>query len=432
MTFLSLMTKYHQFKLPSGTPVCVAEMPYMESVSAGIWAGVGGRHDPARLPGLAHFAEHMVFQGTARRTARRLNREVESAGGSMDAYTSEDHTAFFVRGPGEKFGGFMDVLTDLYQNSKFDAAVVQKERDVIAEEISMYREQPSQHVEDLLCRTLWPRHPLGQPIAGTEKSLERIEAEALKKHAKRYFGCGNSVISVAGRITLEEVKSTLASLLPDGLARDEKPVTRTFRPTSRRVPAVVSETRDIDQIQLALAFHAPGRLDRTQPALRLLNVILGENTSSRLWTELREKRGLCYDAGSDITALQDTGVLHLYAGVDPDKFDKVLAVIFRELAKLAEKPITAVALRAAVDFSIAASRMALESTSHQMTMMAESLLLYDRFVELEAVERKLRAVTPAQIQSVAAAIFRPGRLTAAMVGPEMEHRMVTDAAAVLR
>ncbi len=425
------MTQYHLFNLPQGTPVCVAEMPWMESVSTGIWAGVGGRHDPSRLTGLAHFAEHMVFQGTKRRTARRLNREVEARGGSMDAYTSEDHTAFFVRGPGCNFAGFMDVLLDLYQNSIFDRDVVKKERDVIAEEISMYREQPSQHVEDLLCRTVWPKHPLGLPIAGTEKSIDRIGADSLKAHAHKYFGSGNSVISIAGRITVEEVREVIGRLLPAGLPKDAPPPSRLFSATARRIPSVVSEVREIDQVQLALAFHAPGRLDHTQPALRLLNVLLGENTSSRLWIELREKRGLCYDAGSDLTALQETGLLHLYAGVDPDKIQQVLKVIFTELKKLAEKPVSAAALRAAVDFSVHASRMALESTSHQMTMMAESVLLYGRMVDLEQVHRKLQAVTPEQVRRIAATLFRPGRLTAAMVGPELDHQLIVKAARIL-
>lgn len=425
------MTNYHLFNLPHGTPVCVAEMPWMESVSTGIWAGVGGRHDPMRLTGLAHFAEHMVFQGTKRRTARCLNRDVEGHGGTMDAYTSEDHTAFFVRGPGGHFSRFMDVLTDLYQNSVFDGEVVKKERDVIAEEISMYREQPSQHVEDLLCRTVWPRHPLGMPIAGTEKTIDRIRAESIKSHAGKYFGAGNSVISIAGRVTVEEVRKVLTRLLPDDLPQDSRPPQRPFRLTPRRTPAVVSEARDIDQVQLALAFHAPGRRDPAQPALRLLNVLLGENTSSRLWIELREKRGLCYDAGSDLTALSETGLLHVYAGIDPDKIEQVLKVVLTELRKLAEKPVSAAALRAAVDFSIHASRMALESTSHQMTMMAESALLYDRMIDLEQVHRKLMAVTPEQIRRIAATIFRPGRLTAAMVGPEIDHQLIIKAAKLL-
>ncbi|MES2705974.1 MAG: pitrilysin family protein [Verrucomicrobiota bacterium] len=423
------MTTYHHFELPSGTRVRVAEMPWMESVSAGVWAGVGGRHDPARLSGLAHFAEHMVFQGTGRRTARRLNTEVESVGGSMDAYTSEDHTAFFVRGPAEHFARFSDVLFDLYQHSVFNPDTVKKEREVIAEEIAMYREQPNQHVEDLLCRTVWPKHPLGLPIAGTEKSLERIHAEALRDHARKYFGAGNSVISVAGRIEAKEVRELLTKILPKGLPSDVRPPGRPFKLKAARRPSVVSETRELDQIQVALAFHAPGRKSRALPALRLLNVILGENTSSRLWSELREKRGLCYDSGSDLTSLEDTGLLHIYAGVDPDKLDRVFDVIFKTLHGLAEKAVSPGALKAAVEFSIGSSRMAMESTSHQMTMMAESELLYGHRIDMEAMHARLRAVTPEQVRKVAAEVFLPGRLTVALVGPETDHALVGSAAA---
>jgi predicted Zn-dependent peptidase len=374
----------------------------------------------------------MVFQGTRRRSARRLNRDVERAGGTMDAYTSEDHTAIFVRGPGEHFHGFMDVLLDLYQHSIFDPETAQKERDVISEEISMYREQPSQHVEDLLCRTVWPDHPLGQPIAGTETTIGRITAGQIRQHVKQYFGAGNAVMVVAGCVTTDQVRRSLGRLLPRGLPRARRAPEQLFHPKPRRTPAVIAEARDIDQVQLALAFHAPGRLHPCQPALRLLNVILGENTTSRLWVELRENRGLCYDSGSDITALAETGLLHLHAGVDPDKMDEVLKVIFRELRRLAEKPAGTVTLRSAAQFAIASNRMALESTSQQMTMMAESLLLYHREIDLETAKRRLLAVTPADVQRVAASLFRPGRLTVAMVGPEFDHRRVAAAAALLR
>lgn len=425
---MSQSSPYHGFELPSGTRVRVAEMPWMESVSAGVWAGVGGRHDPARLSGLAHFAEHMVFQGTKRRTARRLNTEVESVGGSMDAYTSEDHTAFFVRGPAEHFPRFADVLFDLYQHSIFNPDTVKKEREVIAEEIAMYREQPNQHVEDLLCRTVWPRHPLGLPIAGDEKSLERIEAESLKEHARKYFGAANSVISIAGRVEVKQVRELLGKVLPEGLAKDSRPPSRPFKLKAARRPSVVSETRDLDQVQLALAFHAPGRKSRALPALRLLNVILGENTSSRLWSELREKRGLCYDSGSDITSLEETGLLHIYAGVDPDKLERVFAIIFKTLKSLAEKAVSPAALKAAVEYSIGSSRMAMESVSHRMTIMAESELFYGHAVDVEGMHARLRGVTPEQVRKVAAEILRPGRLTVALVGPETDHAMIKESA----
>ena len=412
------MTTHHILKLKTGETLCVAEMPHMESVSLGVWAGVGGRHDPAELGGLAHFVEHMIFKGTQRRSARRLNLDVESAGGSMDAYTSEDHTAFFVRGPAEQFARFADVLLDIYRHSVFQAGDVTREREVIAEEIAMYKEQPQQQAEDLLWRTAWPEHPLGRPIAGTEESLRRINSTVLRGHAGEWFGRKNTVISVAGRVEAPQVRAVLEKLLAGGLAVGRAPRTRPF-PVSRlrRAPRLALEQREIDQVQIALAFHIPGRCSEHSAALRLLNVVLGENTSSRLWSALREDHGLCYDVGSDLTSLHEAGLLHIFAGVDTTKLPTALRILMRELAKLVEKAVSARALRNACDYAIGASRMSLEVPASVMTGMAECLLFYGRYISVDEYHRRLRGVTPAHIHSLARRIFRTANLTAALVGP---------------
>ena len=415
------MTKHHILRLSTGETLCVAEMPHMESVSLGVWAGVGGRHDPAEMGGLAHFVEHMIFKGTRRRSARRLNTDVECVGGSMDAYTSEDHTAFFVRGPAEHFPRFADVLLDIYRHSVFTADDVLREREVITEEIAMYKEQPQQQAEDLLWRSAWPDHPLGRPIAGTEESLGRITSRALRGHAGAWFGRRNTIISVAGRVEAGQVRAVLEKLLASGLPDGQRPRTRTFPAArQRREPRIVVEHRDIDQVQLALAFHAPGRQSEDNATLRLLNVLLGENTSSRLWASLREDHGLCYDVGSDLTALQEAGLLHVFAGVDPDKLGKALRVIMRELARLTEKGVTARALRAASEYAVGSSRMSLEAPSSQMTGMAECLLFYGRFIPVDEHHRRLRAVTPQAVHALAKRLFHPANLTAAFVGPVPE------------
>jgi predicted Zn-dependent peptidase len=418
------MTTHHFFKLPSGETVCVAAMPWTESVNLGVWAGVGGRHDAPAHGGLAHFVEHMIFKGTKRRSARRVNIDVESVGGSMDAYTSEDHTAFFVRGPAEHFPRFADVLFDIYQNSTFDAADVTKEREVIAEEISMYKEQPQQLVEDLLWRTAWANHPLGRPIAGTEETLQAITSRALRDHARRWFGRSNTIISVAGRVEPDEVRRVLTAVLGKrGLPREGErpPVEKTAAPRPRRrQPQVGVVTRDIEQVQLALAFHTPGRLSPMNPTLRLLNVLLGENTSSRLWSELREARGLCYDVSSDLTGLHETGLLHIFAGVDPLMLERSLRVIGRELRQLATRPVSARALHAAAAYAVGTSRMALENPSSQMTAMAECHLFYGRYVEPEAYHERLRGVTALDIQALAKRLFVPGNLATAFVGPDLK------------
>lgn len=410
--------QHHILRLPTGEILCVAEMPAMESVSLGVWAGVGGRHDPADLGGLAHFVEHMIFKGTQKRSARRLNTDVESVGGSMDAYTSEDHTAFFVRGPAEHFARFADVLFDIYRHSVFHGDDVKSEREVITEEIAMYKEQPQQQVEDLLWQTAWPQHPLGRPIAGTVESLKRINATALRDHATRWFGRKNTIIAVAGRVEAAEAAAVIGRLLARGLPPGEKPRAKPFRaPRGRSLPRVAIEKREIDQVQLALAMHIHGRGTAHTPAMRLLNVLLGENTSSRLWASLREDHGLCYDVGSDITVLHETGLLHVFAGVDPDKLPRALKVLMRELRRMVEKAVTPRALRAACEYAIGSSRMAMEVPSSQMTGMAECLLFYGRFIPVEEMHRRLRAVTPAEIHALARQYFQPGNMTAAFVGP---------------
>ncbi len=415
-----MIVEHRILKLKTGETLCVAEMPWMESISLGVWAGVGGRHDPAELEGLAHFVEHMIFKGTPRRSARRLNLDVESVGGSMDAYTSEDHTAFYVRGPAGHFSRFADVLLDIYQHSKFEAGDVRKEREVIAEEISMYKEQPQQQAEDLLWQTAWPAHPLGRPIAGNEDSLKRINHSALRRHASDWFGRKNSVIAIAGRITAEEARKVLEGKIEQGLPVGKRPAQKPFKPGRRRVPVLAVDARKIDQVQLGMAFHTDGRLAGSAPALRLLNVMLGENTSSRLWSELREARGLCYDASSDLTSLHDTGLLHIFAGVDPEKLHQSVSLILRELRRFAMKPVSGTALRAASEYAIGSSRMAAESPVSQMTSMAECLLFFGRYVPQDQVHARLRTVTPADVQALARRIFQPGNLHAVFVGPAGE------------
>jgi predicted Zn-dependent peptidase len=415
------MIHHHILTLKTGETLCIAEMPHMQSVSLGVWAGVGGRHDPAHQGGLAHFVEHMIFKGTQRRSARRLNLDVESAGGSMDAYTSEDHTAFFVRGPAEQFPRFADVLLDIYRHSVFQADDVQREREVIAEEIAMYKEQPQQQAEDLLWRSAWPEHPLGRPIAGTEESLKRINTRALRSHAGSWFGRKNTVISVAGRVEAPRVQAVLEKLLARGLPPGAAPRAQPF-PVARlrRSPRIAVEKREIDQVQIALAFHIPGRTSPHSAALRLLNVLLGENTSSRLWSALREEHGLSYDVGSDLTSLHEAGLLHIFAGVDPGKLPKALRILRRELSRFVEKGVSARALRDACEYAVAAGRLSLEVPSSVMTGMAECLLFYGRFISLEDYHRRLRAVTPAHIHALAKRIFSSANLTAAFVGPVPE------------
>lgn len=415
--------------LKHGVPLAIMEMPGMESVAVGVFVNVGSRHDPGPLSGLAHFAEHLFFKGTKSRTARQLSLATETLGGNADAFTSEEHTCFYLRGPAEDFEHFAEVLLDMFLNSTFPADEIERERDVISEEISMYQEQPASRAEDMLCQVMWPRHPLGRPISGDQKSLQRITRQHLLLHSKTYYGKRNIVLAVAGRIESSQVTRILNKLVGNRLPPGRQP-------TRRRLPRVYfgtgphfkSEIRSIEQTQLALGFHAPGRdQPGTMETMKLLNVIVGENTSSRLWQELREKRGWCYQIDTDPTTLSDTGLFQVYAGIDPDNTEKSIRLILKELRRLAEAPVTKAELQRAISYTIGSNRLGLENSGNYMVWIGESLLFHGQVMDIHRSHDRLRKINPAQIQKLAASIFQPKHLGLAIVGPERQQDAISRA-----
>jgi predicted Zn-dependent peptidase len=416
--------------LPNGVPLAIMEMPTMESVSVGVFVDIGSRHDPAPLSGLAHFAEHLFFKGTANRTARELSIATEANGGGADAFTSEEHTCFYLRSPAEEFDAAAEILLDMFINSTFPAAEVEREREVISEEISMYYEQPASRAEDLLCQLMWPKHPLGRSISGDEKSLRRISRAHLVNHTKAHYGKKNIVLAVAGKVDAKHAAATLTKLLGNKLGSGKRP---TYRPEPRlhfeEGPRLHLEIREnIEQTQLAIGFHAPGR-DKLGSAevLRILNIILGENTSSRLWQELREKRGWCYQVETEATLLSDTGVFQIYVGVDPDNAEKALGVIWSELRRLTKTPVPKAELQRAISYAIGSSRLSLESTSSYMTWIGESMLFHREVTDLATAQDRLRKVTSAQIQELAQELFTPENLGLALVGPKADEHKLFEA-----
>jgi len=407
-------------KLENGVPIAMMEMPGMESVSVGIFVDIGARHDPGAQSGLAHFAEHLFFKGTTTRTARQLSLATETLGGSADAFTSEEHSCFYLRGPAEDFAHFSEVLLDMFINSTFPAEEIEREREVISEEISMYQEQPASRAEDLLSMVMWPKHPLGRPISGDEKSLRRISRQHLINHTKTHYGQKNIVMAVAGNIQPDVVVKTLNTLYGKRLSSGRRPA---LRPNPRRSfargPQVQVENRAIEQTQIALACHTPGR-DKlpSLEVMRLLSVVAGENTSSRLWNELREKRGWCYQIDTDPNVLSDTGLFQVFAGVDPANTHKALQLIWKELRRLAEKPIPKSELDRAISYSIGSTRMGLESTANAMLWIGESLLFHREVIDSGTAQERLRKVTAAQIQELAAEIFTLANCGLAVVGPD--------------
>jgi len=406
---------YRLFRHPSGLAVATAEMPHMASVSLGLWAGIGGRHEPAELNGAAHFIEHMLFKGTRKRSARDISQAVEGIGGYLNAFTGEENTCLYSKARHDCFDELLDVLTDMFLNSKFDPVEINKERSVIKEELAMYLDQPQHHVHELLNELLWPDQPLGRPLTGTEKSLDAMGRGHLIHYLRSHYVAPSVLVVAAVCLSHREVVqavSRFAPRFPHGKRPNFVPAT-----SEQRAPAVRLFTKKTEQTQLALALRTCSRHDERRFALRLLNTILGENMSSRLFQEIREDRGLAYSIYSSLSFCDDVGILTIAAGLDTDNLSQTLKLIVRELRRLIDAPPTAGELRRARDYVIGQLDLSLESTENQMMWVGEQFLGYGKIITPAQVKQRVSEVTAGEIRKVARDFFRPERLNLALVSP---------------
>jgi predicted Zn-dependent peptidase len=407
---------YHTTTLPNGTRIASVDMPHMRSVSVGFWVGVGGRHESQRECGISHFIEHILFKGTQRRSAKKITEDVEGLGGYINAFTTEDHTCYFARAGARHLPELCDVLADMLLESRLAPQEIERERDVIREEILSYRDQPEQHASELLSEAMWPQHPLGRPLTGTIDTIATFDRPQLVDFLQENYHGRTVTVTVAGPVLHERVVDILRPLL-SRLPTGRKPRYSRARWQPNGPVSVKLCTEDTEQTHLAMGFHAFGRQDDRRFALRLLSVILGENMSSRLFQTLRERHGYCYSVQTNIVTLDDTGCIHICAGVDPAKLRKALTMILRELQRICEKKPGAEELRKARDYAIGQTFMGLESTTNQMMWMGESLLGYGKVLDPADIERKVLAVTQDEIQRVACHCLHRGRLGVAVVGP---------------
>jgi predicted Zn-dependent peptidase len=401
--------------LPSGLRVATCSMPHATSASMAIWAGVGSRHEDPHLNGISHFIEHMLFKGTARRSARRIMQDVEGVGGDINAFTSEERTCYHAASAAEFFPRIADVLCDIYSHPRFARADIELERGVISEEILMYHDEPSSRVHELLQSAMWRNHPLGRPITGTLETIATMGAREFQAYRHSHYNAATTVITAAGRLDHDHMVDTVGrhlATVPAGAL----PKPRRFPPPPRK-PRIVAEARDIQQTQLCLALPSFGQCHPARHAAGLLNVILGANASSRLFQQLRERRGLCYTVGSHITSLTDGACLVISAGLDRANLAKSLALILAEFESLRSRHVGAAELRRAKEFVVGSSRMALERSQVQAMRLGGALLAHNRIDDPETVHARIRAVDADAIRDAARHILDPSRITLAVVGP---------------
>ncbi len=404
-------------QLRKGVRVVTSALAHVESVSLGIWIGAGARDESKAMEGASHFIEHLMFKGTPTRSARQISQTIEGRGGYLNAFTQEESTCYYARVPFDQTARALDVLSDMYLNAKMDAKEIERERGVVLEEIRMYHDQPQHLLHEMLGSCVWPTHPLGRPVAGAEKALTGMTRKSLKGFIEKQYIPSRTVVSFAGKVEHSQCVAWVESLL-GGMPKRRCPARRKALATLPQERTSVAE-RDIEQVHMALGLRCGfGRDDDRRFALRVLNAMLGENMSSRLFQVVRERHGLAYSVHSSIQMYAETGLLVVSAGLDRQRAEKAGKLICDEMVKLRDGRISAAELKRARDYLVGQTRLGLESTSSQMMWLGETVLGYGRWVDPAEAIARVEAVTLADVRGVASELIRPATASMTAVVPE--------------
>lgn len=406
---------YQKNQLENQLRIITHEMKARHSAALGFWTKVGGRYEQTKNKGAAHFLEHIVFKGTKNYQCAEIKEKIEGIGGALNAFTSEECTCYFAKVPGKKIEQTFDILSDMVLNPLIAEKDVNKERGVILEEIKMYYDLPQHLVCDLLDQLLWPNHPLGQNIAGTLESVGAMSYEDLRSFHQEFYIPSNMVVSACGAVTHNKI----VSLTKKKFGKFFKKNSLFCAPAAsgQNQARVNIKAKDIEQMHLALGVQALCRQDPHRYVLGVLNVILGGNMSSRLFNEVREKRGLAYSISSGVKLLSDTGAFIVRAGVDNAKIAEAVDVILKELKRMREESVTADELTRAKDYLIGQMALSLEDTADHMFWMGESLVATDKIETFQNVMKRVNSVTIADIRKLSKKIFCPNKLNLSLVGP---------------
>lgn len=415
--------------LPNGLRVVSSAMPHVQSVAMGIWIGAGSRHETKAQGGASHFLEHLLFKGTPKRSALAISQAIEGRGGYLNAFTQQESTCYYARAGFDRLKPTFDVLADMVLNATCAKADVEKERQVILEEMLMYRDQPHHYVQELLEEIVWPAHPIGRAIIGTEASVGGMTAADIHAYKADKYVPPAMVVAFSGAVTHDRCVEMVASYFA-ALPKGRKPRCTRFNESAHQLRGK-GLAREIEQTHLALGVRLFGRHDPQRHVLRVLNTVLGENMSSRLFQVVREKHGLAYSIHSGTQLFADTGVLQVSAGLDRRRSAKALDLILRELDRIRTRLVGTGELRRAKDYLIGQLRLGLESTSHQMMWIGDNILSYGRFVDPAETIAAIQAVTADDIRQLAADGFRPERMSAALITPVGDAMTADSAAAVL-
>ena len=400
--------------LPNGIRVMTEEMPGVYSVTAGIWAGIGSAYETPEVAGVSHFLEHMLFKGTEKRTYTEIAEIMERVGGQMNAFTSKEYTCFYVKCLSENLDLGLDVLSDMYLNSVFLEEEYNKEKGVILEEINMYEDSPEDMVADLFNSVIMPNHVYGRPIIGTTESVSAMTRDDIAAYHKKAYVADQTTVVVAGNVKHADVMKAAEKYLGGHKGSWQKPAL-----TEPKYAAGSGFTnKDIEQVHLMMGFPGCSGLDDDHYAISIMTYVLGGGMCSRLFQEVREKRGLTYSVYSYNGASSVGGLIYSYGSTSPKNVSELAKVIGAETAKLIDNGISEEELERAQSQLKCGLLMGLESTGNVMSRLGRSHCSYGMVRDAETIAKDIMAVTVQDVARVAKKYLTADKLVLAQVGAE--------------
>jgi len=400
--------------LGNGVRIVTEKIPSVRSVSIGVWVDVGSRDEQRGEEGLSHFIEHMVFKGTRRRSAEAISREIDALGGELNAFTSREGTTFYAKVLDEHAGQGIDLLADTFHHSRFDAREVTKEKQVVLEEIRMVEDDPEDYLHDLHTKNAFRTHPLGRPILGAVATIQALRRPQVLAFRKRHYRPSQVVVAVAGNFAfgavLRQLETAFGGSWGHGPAAGQR-----IPPTVAR--GVRVRTKPLEQAHLCFGLKGLSHGDKDRYGVAVLNAILGGGVSSRLFQEVREKRGLAYSIYSSVMCFTDSGLVTVYAGVRPEAAPRVMGLVLGELRRLQTGPVGRAELERAKSQLKGNLMLGLESTSSRMSKLAKDEMFFGRHVPIQEIMADIDAVSADQLARLSRGLFDDRYLTVTALGP---------------
>jgi predicted Zn-dependent peptidase len=418
------MVMYNKAVLDNGLRVITSTMPHSRSVCLVILVGAGSCYESKEEAGISHFAEHLFFKGTQRRpTSKEITQDIEGVGGTINAGTDKEITVFWCKVASPHFSLALDVLSDLLLNSRFDNKEIEREREVINEEIHMNLDIPQQRVNMLIDELLWPEQPLGREVTGYKETVSSITREQLLNYVARRYMPNNTVLSIAGNIHHEEAMAQIKPLFDKWAA--EELLTGYITNDNQTEAKLRIEPKDIEQAHLCLAVHGFSHSHPQRFILDLLNTVLGGGMSSRLFMEIREHKGLAYDIHSYTEHFLNSGSFGIYAGVDPEKMEIALAAILEEVSKV-KQGIAASELTRAKELSKGRLYLRFEDSQNVSLWYGGQEILTKQILDIDDVISIVDAITIGELKEVAEEILTDSGLNLAVTGPVKEDSLIKE------